>query len=260
MSFDPPTLLFQTNPNRILPSPQTEPNTQRVCVYTHDHIRHDIKNVQVPLRCWREHVAISILLIIDFVSFRFEHKICPLAKHVANVFGLSNALLADQHCANSATQQQLQHSSTRIDRELIVLDDDEMVACDGNDNDVDDDEDIINFFTANGQSIQFHSNAYANRPRVSARRHTTIIHNDNDNGHDRLQLTAMSEQTPEQHGGVHEPLARGQQDVWYNVRFSDLMKFVNADGRYECPREFCHKSYKDASSLQRHIRCVLGGC
>lgn len=31
---------------------------------------------------------------------------------------------------------------------------------------------------------------------------------------------------------------------------------VNANGRYECPREYCRKTYKEASSLQRHIRCV----
>lgn len=32
---------------------------------------------------------------------------------------------------------------------------------------------------------------------------------------------------------------------------------VNADGRYECPRDYCRKTYKEASSLQRHIRCVF---
>lgn len=43
-------------------------------------------------------------------------------------------------------------------------------------------------------------------------------------------------------------------DIWHNVKFSDLTKFVNVDGRYECPRSNCSKHYKDASSLQRHIR------
>lgn len=44
------------------------------------------------------------------------------------------------------------------------------------------------------------------------------------------------------------------EDIWYNLRFSELSKLVNADGRYECPRRNCYKNYKDASSLQRHIR------
>lgn len=35
----------------------------------------------------------------------------------------------------------------------------------------------------------------------------------------------------------------------------DLM--VNSTGRYECPRDYCGKTYKEASSLQRHIRCVF---
>lgn len=43
-------------------------------------------------------------------------------------------------------------------------------------------------------------------------------------------------------------------DLWYNIKFSHLQKLVNAEGRYECPRDHCHKHYKDASSLQRHIR------
>lgn len=43
-------------------------------------------------------------------------------------------------------------------------------------------------------------------------------------------------------------------DYWYELKFSDLFKFINADGRYQCPRYNCLKSYKDASSLQRHIR------
>lgn len=43
-------------------------------------------------------------------------------------------------------------------------------------------------------------------------------------------------------------------DLLYNIKFSDLSKFLNADGRYECPRRNCNKNYKDASSLQRHIR------
>lgn len=43
-------------------------------------------------------------------------------------------------------------------------------------------------------------------------------------------------------------------DIWHNVKFSDLTKFINLEGRYECPRSNCSKHYKDASSLQRHIR------
>ena len=45
-------------------------------------------------------------------------------------------------------------------------------------------------------------------------------------------------------------------DYWYELKFSDLFKFINPDGRYQCPRFNCMKSYKDASSLQRHIRQV----
>ncbi|XP_054090132.1 uncharacterized protein Prdm16_0 isoform X2 [Zeugodacus cucurbitae] len=45
-------------------------------------------------------------------------------------------------------------------------------------------------------------------------------------------------------------------DYWYELKFSDLFKFINPDGRYQCPRFNCLKSYKDASSLQRHISCT----
>uniref|UniRef100_W8BBI7 Longitudinals lacking protein, isoforms H/M/V n=1 Tax=Ceratitis capitata TaxID=7213 RepID=W8BBI7_CERCA len=48
-------------------------------------------------------------------------------------------------------------------------------------------------------------------------------------------------------------------DYWYELKFSDLFKFINPDGRYQCPRFNCLKSYKDASSLQRHIRYECGG-
>ncbi|EDO64122.1 AGAP005245-PL [Anopheles gambiae str. PEST] len=48
-------------------------------------------------------------------------------------------------------------------------------------------------------------------------------------------------------------------DFLYDVKFSDLSKFLNAVGRYECPRRDCDKNYKDASSLQRHIRYECGG-
>lgn len=48
-----------------------------------------------------------------------------------------------------------------------------------------------------------------------------------------------------------------QQNWWTNSRASQKEVHVNANGRYECPREFCGKSYKEASSLQRHIRCVF---
>lgn len=43
-------------------------------------------------------------------------------------------------------------------------------------------------------------------------------------------------------------------DTFYDIKFSCLQKFLNADGRYQCPRDNCNKTYKDASSLQRHIR------
>lgn len=46
-------------------------------------------------------------------------------------------------------------------------------------------------------------------------------------------------------------------DYWYEMKFSDLFKLINPDGRYQCPRYNCGKSYKDASSLQRHIRCIF---
>uniref|UniRef100_A0A182WMF4 C2H2-type domain-containing protein n=1 Tax=Anopheles minimus TaxID=112268 RepID=A0A182WMF4_9DIPT len=48
-------------------------------------------------------------------------------------------------------------------------------------------------------------------------------------------------------------------DLLYDVKFSDLSKFLNAVGRYQCPRRDCDKNYKDASSLQRHIRYECGG-
>uniref|UniRef100_A0AAG5D4C4 BTB domain-containing protein n=1 Tax=Anopheles atroparvus TaxID=41427 RepID=A0AAG5D4C4_ANOAO len=48
-------------------------------------------------------------------------------------------------------------------------------------------------------------------------------------------------------------------DFLYDVKFSDLSKFLNASGRYQCPRRNCDKNYKDASSLQRHIRYECGG-
>lgn len=45
-----------------------------------------------------------------------------------------------------------------------------------------------------------------------------------------------------------------QRDMWHDAKFSHLVKLVNDLGRYACPRQYCNKSYKDASSLQRHIR------
>uniref|UniRef100_A0A182IKH5 C2H2-type domain-containing protein n=1 Tax=Anopheles atroparvus TaxID=41427 RepID=A0A182IKH5_ANOAO len=48
-------------------------------------------------------------------------------------------------------------------------------------------------------------------------------------------------------------------DFLYDVKFSDLSKFLNASGRYQCPRRNCDKNYKDASSLQRHISGDNGG-
>lgn len=46
-----------------------------------------------------------------------------------------------------------------------------------------------------------------------------------------------------------------QQSCWSNSRPPKELH-LNADGRYQCPRGYCGKTYKDASSLQRHIRCV----
>lgn len=45
---------------------------------------------------------------------------------------------------------------------------------------------------------------------------------------------------------------------WWSNTNAAIQKdlFMNADGRYECPRDYCRKTYKEASSLQRHIRCV----
>ncbi|XP_051859680.1 longitudinals lacking protein, isoforms H/M/V isoform X18 [Drosophila albomicans] len=60
-----------------------------------------------------------------------------------------------------------------------------------------------------------------------------------------------SSQTPPPSSTAAHSLIR---DYWYELKFSDLFKFINPDGRYQCPRFNCLKSYKDASSLQRHIR------
>lgn len=43
-------------------------------------------------------------------------------------------------------------------------------------------------------------------------------------------------------------------DVRQHNNFSDITKFINSRGRFECPHIKCYKNYKDASSLQRHIR------
>lgn len=45
---------------------------------------------------------------------------------------------------------------------------------------------------------------------------------------------------------------------WWLSTHTTIQKdlLMNADGRYECPRDYCRKTYKEASSLQRHIRCV----
>lgn len=46
---------------------------------------------------------------------------------------------------------------------------------------------------------------------------------------------------------------------WWLSTHTTIQKdlLMNAGGRYECPRDYCRKTYKEASSLQRHIRCVL---
>ncbi|XP_017077423.1 longitudinals lacking protein, isoforms H/M/V isoform X16 [Drosophila eugracilis] len=71
-----------------------------------------------------------------------------------------------------------------------------------------------------------------------------------------------SSQTPPPTGGGGTSASSAQsliRDYWYELKFSDLFKFINPDGRYQCPRFNCLKSYKDASSLQRHIRYECGG-
>lgn len=66
-----------------------------------------------------------------------------------------------------------------------------------------------------------------------------------------------SSQTPPPTGSSANSSAHSLiRDYWYELKFSDLFKFINPDGRYQCPRFNCLKSYKDASSLQRHIRWV----
>lgn len=46
---------------------------------------------------------------------------------------------------------------------------------------------------------------------------------------------------------------------WWLSTHATIQKdlLMNVDGRYECPRDYCRKTYKEASSLQRHIRCVF---
>lgn len=54
-----------------------------------------------------------------------------------------------------------------------------------------------------------------------------------------------------------QPFSR-RRNWWLSTQTTiqkDLL--MNADGRYECPRDYCRKTYKEASSLQRHIRCVF---
>lgn len=57
--------------------------------------------------------------------------------------------------------------------------------------------------------------------------------------------------------GSIEPLQRRRN--WWLSAHATIQKdlLTNADGRYECPRDYCRKTYKEASSLQRHIRCVF---
>ncbi|XP_017022003.1 longitudinals lacking protein, isoforms H/M/V isoform X16 [Drosophila kikkawai] len=68
-----------------------------------------------------------------------------------------------------------------------------------------------------------------------------------------------SSQTPPPTGTSASSAHSLIRDYWYELKFSDLFKFINPDGRYQCPRFNCLKSYKDASSLQRHIRYECGG-
>lgn len=77
------------------------------------------------------------------------------------------------------------------------------------------------------------------------------------------ELHLSNDQKDQQNGEIDHmkldsmPLYR-RRNWWLNAHTTiqkDL--FVNADGRYECPREYCGKTYKEASSLQRHIRCVF---
>lgn len=43
-------------------------------------------------------------------------------------------------------------------------------------------------------------------------------------------------------------------DLWCLLPQSMRVPKMNSDGRFECPRENCQKSYKETSSLQRHVR------
>lgn len=56
-----------------------------------------------------------------------------------------------------------------------------------------------------------------------------------------------------------QPNASYRRRNWWLHKPNPAQKnlLINANGRYECPRENCRKTYKEASSLQRHIRCVL---
>lgn len=54
-----------------------------------------------------------------------------------------------------------------------------------------------------------------------------------------------------------QPFQRPRRNWWLNAHANNQKDLLmNANGRYECPRSYCGKSYKEASSLQRHIRCV----
>lgn len=74
-----------------------------------------------------------------------------------------------------------------------------------------------------------------------------------DNSSGSSSSTSTNNLTPTPSGGGNGGLIH-YRDMWYNIKFSHLQKLVNAEGRYECPRDHCNKHYKDASSLQRHIR------
>lgn len=89
--------------------------------------------------------------------------------------------------------------------------------------------------------------------------------------------TAMSTKRGYKHvcvivsGDLHEEAINGDIDLkletmsfhrrrdWWLSTHTTIQKdlLVNAEGRYECPRDYCAKTYKEASSLQRHIRCVF---
>lgn len=136
---------------------------------------------------------------------------------------------------------------------VLFADDDVGVILDDNDDIDNDDDDIVSFVSqSGGGAFKFNVNAKnADMAMLSSRR--------SDGGNamagSAAAAAAMASLHSDSFASSHSAAGAGH-DMWYNLKFSELLKCLNAANRYECPRSFCHKSYKDASSLQRHIRCV----